>query len=86
MSVAVVPEDVEFDLTHAASVEAVVEFEYPKSGHPGMFMRRTVSPYELSDGKVLAWDHDREGLRHFMIDRIDSDVTVVDAEFIHPHT
>jgi predicted DNA-binding transcriptional regulator YafY len=78
-------EDPTLVLTGAAQSEVVVTFEYPKSGRPGMFMLRTVSPYEVKDGKVLGWDHDREGLRHFSLARIASNVEfATDAEYVHP--
>lgn len=69
----------------------VVQFAYPtgptRGGRAVTAMKRTVSPYELSNGKVLGWDHDREGLRHFTIDKIIGTVeTDPDAEYVHPVT
>lgn len=77
--------DNEYELQLAASTEQVASFQYPKSGHAGMLMRRTVSPYELSNGMLLGWDHDREGLRQFNIARIVGEIeTNPDDEFVHP--
>ena len=43
---------------------------------------RSITLY-VKDGKVLGWDHDREGLRHFSLARIASNVEfATDAEFV----
>ena len=69
----------------AIDTEDVIAFSYPSSvdGQP---VRRTLSPYVLeSDGMILkGWDHGREQVRRYALNKIDSVDVLFDEEFVQP--
>lgn len=68
-------------LQNAIELERRVMFRYTKEGEKDWALRR-LSPYELIEVKdgcvVRGWDHDREDIRSFRLDRIDA-LTTCDA-------
>jgi predicted DNA-binding transcriptional regulator YafY len=71
-------------LVSAAIVERkIVELEYYKENEDDLVMRR-VEPYALTNGRegwyVASFDPEREGMRHFRLDRI-KQATVTDETF-----
>jgi len=62
----------------------VIEFVYPSSKGGGP-VRRTLSPWELQGRSVIGWDHGREAVRRYIIERIEGGTAVVlDAEYVDP--
>ncbi|HEX3804957.1 MAG TPA: WYL domain-containing protein [Solirubrobacteraceae bacterium] len=59
----------------AISTRRLLEFEYFKENE-GIFTKRTVEPYQLVNGLegwyVASYDPERDGVRHFRLDRIKS--------------
>lgn len=82
-------EDNETIIERAIETETPLSFRYRKEGTE-LPPRRTVSPYELRDGKagktlLLCWSHGSEGVRAFDIDRMDGIMSEAEnEEFIHP--
>lgn len=73
---------VESDLTAAIAGAVPVTLSYAKVGEPPE--PRTISPYEIvtsaeGDESVLGYDHGRQGLRRFRLDRVE---LVLDASEI----
>lgn len=71
--IAVERHDVADELEQAIAAELPVTLSYRKPG--ANIEPRTISPYELPESKagdvsVLGWDHGREALRQFRLDRI----------------
>lgn len=69
-------------LATAVELQLPVEFVYTNGDLETK--RRHVSPYELKttlDGRrfVLGWDHDRNGIRQFQIDKAETRVEATDA-------
>jgi predicted DNA-binding transcriptional regulator YafY len=69
----------------AIYAEDVIAFSYPSSvdGQP---VRRVLSPYVLeSDDRILkGWDHGREQVRRYALNKIDSVDVILDESFVHP--
>lgn len=82
-------EDNETIIERAIETETPLSFRYWKEGAE-LPPRRTVSPYELRDGKdgktlLLCWSHGSEGVRAFDIDRMDGIVSEAEnEEFVRP--
>jgi predicted DNA-binding transcriptional regulator YafY len=57
--------------TAAIKAEYALTFFYVKDwSNPKDAMLRTFSPWEVSDGTVLGWDHDRGAIRRFVFDNV----------------
>lgn len=69
----------------AIDAEDVIGFSYPSSvdGQP---VRRVVSPYLIeSDGRILkGWDHGREQIRRYALNKITGADVLLDEEFVAP--
>jgi len=67
--------------------ECVIRFWFTSRSSDVTPMRRTVSPYELSeDGEsVLGFDHTREAIRRFSLSGIVSeDIELPDEAYVYP--
>lgn len=93
------PMEAEKLIERAIETETPISFRYwrdgdfdapPREEGAELPTRRTVSPYELRDGKdgktlLLCWSHGSEGVRAFDIDRIGGVRSEADAEeFVRP--
>lgn len=82
------PEDPEIALTVACDERRVVTFKY--RDRDGETSWRVVSPYELriingiGSLSLQCYDHGREGLRHFRVERIEGAVTVTNVAEYRP--
>lgn len=74
---------IEDAIERAILFDQVLVFRYFKSPHNSQ--ERTFSPYELRDGKVIGWDHHREGIRLFELSKIAWPIEINDTEdYVQP--
>lgn len=69
----------------AIDAEDVIAFSYPSSVDGGL-VRRVLSPYLIEgDGRILkGWDHGREQIRRYAINKIEGADVLLDEEYVQP--
>lgn len=77
------------EIEQAIADKRVLRFAY--FGEANGLRYRTVSPYEIVVGRegranLLAWDHEREGLRAFRIAGISEGATAPETAYVEPVT
>jgi predicted DNA-binding transcriptional regulator YafY len=69
----------------AIDAEDPIAFSYPSSTD-GQLQRRVLSPYLIEgDGRILkGYDHGREEIRRYALNKIESADVLLDEDFVHP--
>lgn len=75
-------------LADSINAERVVRFSYPHMAAHGRKIQllRTFSPFRIDGASVIGWDHGRDEVRRYSIDKIGDIVEYVAAEeYVQPN-